>query len=125
MGAVHDAAKTENAAFSRKWPVGGSDRYPVAIPKRARPKPAPKRESPSVDLDEMGAFDQALEHVAWCRDQGMSPMDVGQSIGSRNIPHTWGAAIDILERYIVKMTAPKTKPRDLSAPEQKNKVRDR
>ncbi|WP_171232187.1 hypothetical protein [Ruegeria sp. HKCCA4812] len=107
MNAMEKLAAQECAAAKRLWEFGGSDRYPASLPVRPRPKPAPKLE-PVVSITEeipagMPAFDEALEHVNWCRMQGMSPQDVCRSINSSHLADSWGGAVAILERYIVKM----------------------
>ena len=103
MSAIHDLARKENAAVRAQWAVGGSDRYPPEIHKRPRMNPAPKPEPAAVlDDRELSAFDEALDHVNWCRMRSMSPQDISESIKSRHVAHSWGAAIDMLERHILK-----------------------
>ncbi len=94
----------ENEAVKRAWNFGGSDRYPDRLPSRPRP-PQERKPDPAIveGARDLSAFDEALEHCCWCRERGMSPQDVAESINSKHVPHTWGAVIDILERHIVKM----------------------
>jgi hypothetical protein len=104
---MQELAAQECAAAKRLWEFGGSDRYPPSLPVRPRPNPAPKPE-PVTSISEesligMPAFDEALEHVNWCRMRGMSPQDVCRSIKSSHLADSWGGAVAILERYIVKM----------------------
>lgn len=101
MNAMEVAAQ-ECAAAKRHWEFGGSDRYPASLPRRPRPKQA-RKEVPAEPVYSLPAFDEALEHVNWCRMQGMSPQDVCRSIRSQHLAETWGGAVAILERYIVKM----------------------
>ncbi|MGB1214801.1 MAG: hypothetical protein ACPG4X_15655 [Pikeienuella sp.] len=101
MNAVEVAAR-ECAAAKRHCEFGGSDRYPASLPTRPRPKQARKEVAAELDCS-LPAFDEALEHVNWCRMQGMSPQDVCRSIKSQHLADSWGGAVAILERYIVKM----------------------
>lgn len=104
MNDILRTAARETAAVEHSWSFGGSNRYPAETPSRPRPKPEPKPEPEAIVEDEpMSAFDEALEHCCWCRERGMSPQDVAESIQSRHVPHTWGAAIDLVERQIINM----------------------
>jgi hypothetical protein len=102
MNAMEAIAAEEVEAVHRHWQTGGSDRYPASLPTRPRPKQARKEVPAELDCS-LPAFDEALEHVNWCRMQGMSPQDVCRSIRSQHLAETWGGAVAILERYIVKM----------------------
>lgn len=103
MKAMLELARQENAAMHQKWQTGGSILYPAELPYRPRPKSEQKKAShiPEDSLIGATSFDEALEHVNWCRIQGMGPQDVCASINAP-LSDTWGGAVAILERYIKK-----------------------
>ena len=93
-------AAQECAAAFHQWEVGGSDLYPEYVP----PRPRPKRPKPDYDAhDEWPAFDEALEHVNWCRMRGMSPQCVADSLGQNVLVTTWSQAVVLVEMECQRM----------------------
>lgn len=102
---VAELAALENQAMKRGCAVGGSDRYPQVVPLRPRPKREPVREETKPVAEVViYAFDEALEHVGWCRSRGKTPQDVAESIGVWNVTvSTWSQAVSLVEQEIIKM----------------------
>ena len=51
----------------------------------------------------MTPFDEAMEHIQYCRDPGMKPQEMCRSISGAYVTDTWGTAAAILERYVANM----------------------
>lgn len=54
----------------------------------------------------MNPVDAAIEHIKFCRSQGMSPLMVLESIGVRDPKcPTWGQVLDVLMVWIAMFQA--------------------
>lgn len=102
MNNMSELAEIEVAAANRHWGTGGSDLYPRKVEKRPRPARA---QVPPPEQEYEDVFFEALEHISWCRDQGMTPQCVADSISQHKKLRatTWPVAISLIEAEIWTM----------------------